>query len=224
MLTFFTTAKAFEGHSEVIQRNALKSWTLLHQDVEVIVFGDDAGAAEVCREMGLRHEPKVERKKNGTKGVRSIFGRAQELARHERVCYCNCDIILTDDFRQALDRVAGWRENFLIVGRRWDVDVTAAVDFREARWQETLREQARREGFQRLYYNIDYFAFRRGLYREIPELAIGRNCWDQWLVWQAGAAGADSISTRCSTLTLTSCTGPRRCSKTSFGRFRESST
>jgi hypothetical protein len=34
MLTFFTTAKPFRGHSGVIQRNALKSWTLLHPDVE----------------------------------------------------------------------------------------------------------------------------------------------------------------------------------------------
>jgi hypothetical protein len=56
-----------------------------------------------------------------------------------------------------------------------------------------LRERTRREGFQRLYYNIDYFVFRRGLYREFPELVIGRNWWDQWLVWQAGAAGAPVI-------------------------------
>lgn len=36
MLTFFTTAKPFQGHNRVIQRNALKSWTLLHADVEVV--------------------------------------------------------------------------------------------------------------------------------------------------------------------------------------------
>jgi hypothetical protein len=193
MLTFFTTAKAFVGHIGVIQRNALQSWTLLHPDVEVIVFGDDAGAAEVCQELGLRHEPHVERKENGTKSVRSIFARAQEIARHERLCYCNCDIVLTDDFRRALETAASWREKFLMVGRRWDLDVTAAMDFRQPRWQEALRERARREGFQRLYYNIDYFAFERGLYREFPDLVIGRNWWDQWLVWQAAAAGVPVI-------------------------------
>jgi hypothetical protein len=57
MLTLFTTAKAFEGHHGVIQRNALKSWKLLHPDVEVILFGDDRGAAEVCAELALRFEP-----------------------------------------------------------------------------------------------------------------------------------------------------------------------
>src|ERR1700681_609384 len=122
MLTFFTTAKPFLGHSDVIQRNALKSWILLHPGVEVIMFGDDAGAAEVCLELGLRHETDVERKENGTKSVRSIFERAQEIARHERLCYCNCDILLTEDFRKAVETAVNWRKQFLIIGRRWVFD------------------------------------------------------------------------------------------------------
>jgi hypothetical protein len=193
MLTLFTTPKPFYGHIDVIQRNALKSWTLLGPDVEVIVFGDDQGAAEVCRQMGLRHEPHVERKENGTKGLRSIFGRAQEIARYERVCYCNCDVILTRDFRRALETAAAWRQKFLMIGRRWDVEVTEPIDFCDPEWPAALVERTQRDGFQRLYYNIDYFVFPRGLYRNIPELVIGRNWWDQWLVWQAGAAGASVI-------------------------------
>jgi hypothetical protein len=190
MLTLFTTPKPFYGHTDVIQRNALKSWTLLHPDVEVIVFGDDAGAAQVCRELGLRHEPNVEREENGPPSVRSIFAGAQEIARHDRVCYCNCDIILTDDFRRALETVRGWREKFLMIGRRWDLDVTAALGFCETQWQEGLREKARREGFQRLYYNVDYFLFTKGLYTDIPALAVGRRWWDNWAVWKANASGA----------------------------------
>src|SRR5262249_19151083 len=58
--TFFATAKPFEGHSGIIQRNALKSWMLLHPNVEVILFGDDKGAAEIAAELGLRHVPFVE--------------------------------------------------------------------------------------------------------------------------------------------------------------------
>jgi hypothetical protein len=193
MLTLFTTAKPFQGHSDIIQRNALKSWTLLHPDVEVIVFGDDVGAAEVCREFGLRHEPNVERKENGTKGVRSIFGRAQEIARHDHLCYSNCDIILSSDFLGALEAVSSFRREFLMVGRRWDLDVTGPINFSQECWQDTLRERANREGFQRLYYNIDYFAFQRGLYREFPNLVIGRNWWDQWLVWQAESVGVPVI-------------------------------
>jgi hypothetical protein len=59
MLTFFSTPKPFIGHCNLIQRNALKSWTLLHSDAEVILFGDEEGAAEACRDLGIRHEPNV---------------------------------------------------------------------------------------------------------------------------------------------------------------------
>src|ERR1700676_1941478 len=61
MLTFFTTAKALREHRGIVQRNALKSWKLLDPDVELIVFGEDEGAAEVCSELGLVRRAVVER-------------------------------------------------------------------------------------------------------------------------------------------------------------------
>src|SRR3954451_18457760 len=108
MLTLFTTPKAFRGHIGVIQRNALKSWTLLDPDVEVIVFGDDDGAAEICGELGLRHVGEVERSTSGAKQLASIFERAQKMARHDVLCYVNCDIVLTQDFVEALRRAREW--------------------------------------------------------------------------------------------------------------------
>jgi hypothetical protein len=36
---------------------------LLDRDVDIILFGDDGGAAEIAQELGLRHEPLVERKR-----------------------------------------------------------------------------------------------------------------------------------------------------------------
>src|SRR5271169_1997102 len=80
MLTVFSTPKPFHGHSGIIQRNALQSWTLLHPDVEVILFGDEDGAAETCRDLGIRHEPQVRRNENGTKFLSYIFDRANEIS------------------------------------------------------------------------------------------------------------------------------------------------
>jgi len=190
MLTLFTTPKAFRGHINVIQRNALRSWKLLDPDAEVIVFGGDEGAADVCHELGLRHEAEVARSASGTKRVDSIFGRAQEIARHSTLCYVNCDIILTKDFVEAVRRVRVWRENFLMVGCRWDTDVTTPIDFARSDWGAELVRLARTEGYRRFYYNIDYFVFRRGMYAEIPQLVIGRVGWDHWLV---GRAHADRV-------------------------------
>jgi hypothetical protein len=200
MLTIFSTAKPFQGHSAIIQRNALESWRRLDSRIEIILLGDDAGTGEICRELNLRYEPNIDRLEHGAKTVCSVFGPAQKMAGHEYVCYCNCDIILTADFARAFQNVRSRLEKFLMVGRRWDLDVSQPLDFSLADWQEALVTRAKREGFQRFHYNIDYFVFPRGLYSGFPDLVIGRNHWDQWLVWKAAAEGlpvVDASETVC---------------------------
>ena len=177
----------------MIQRNALRSWTLLDADVEVILFGDDAGAAETARELGLRHEPEVARNRFGTKRLDAMFRRAQEIARHELLCYCNCDILLKQDFCAALARVHGAHRRFLMVGRRWDTDIAEPLDFADAEWARRAEALAHERGAQQPGWSIDYFAFPRGLYAEMPALVIGRVWWDHWLVWKAREQGAEVV-------------------------------
>src|SRR5712671_7157003 len=107
----------------------------LHADVEVILFGDDPGAAETARELGLRHEPRVERNQFGSKRVDYMFARAQEIARHDTLCFCNCDIVLLPEFCAAVERVRGRHERFLMVGRRWDTNISEPLDSADAGWE-----------------------------------------------------------------------------------------
>lgn len=186
MLTFFTTAKPFRGHEGIIQRNALESWTLLNPDVEVILFGDDEGAAEAAEELGLRHEPHVGRNEFGTKRLDAMLWRAQAIARHPLLCYINCDIVLMQEFCHALKRVRAAYSQFLMVGRRWDVEIRERLDLTSAHWEAHLRERVLRESTRRPAQWIDYFVFTRGLYgTDIPAFVVGRVCWDNWLVWKA---------------------------------------
>jgi hypothetical protein len=186
VLTFFTTAKPFQGHSWRIQRNALASWTLVHPNAEVILFGDEQGAAETARELGLRHEPYVECNEYGTKRLDYMFSTARAIARHEILCYVNCDIILMEDFRHALERVKAWHSRFLMVGRRWDTEMPDLCDFSQANWRSQLQALALMRGVQRTPEWIDYFAFNRELFgSSIPPFVVGRVHWDQWLVWKA---------------------------------------
>lgn len=185
MLTIFSTPKPFRGHEAVIQRNAIKSWTLLHPDCEIILFGDDEGASEVSTEFGIRHEPKVLRNEYGTKYLDYIFDRAQEIAKHDILSYVNCDIILMNDFVEAAQELYGWRKTFLMIGQRWDMDITESLDFGRSDWEDRLRALVLREGKQRNPQWIDYFVFSRGMYSDIPPFVIGRVRWDQWLVWKA---------------------------------------
>ena len=185
MLTLFTTAKPFTGHNAIIQRNALTSWKLLRPEVEVILFGDDEGAAEVCADLDLRHEPHVERHPSGMKYLNYLFERAQAIARYDYLCYSNCDIILLADFCDAFAAAARWRRRFLMIGQRWDADITEPIDFTEPEWASTLRILAQTTGFRQAMHFIDYFAFYKGVYYQIPPFVLGRSWWDHWLVWSA---------------------------------------
>jgi hypothetical protein len=190
MLTFFTTAKPFLGQSDIIQRNALKSWTLVHPDVEIILFGDDQGSTEVARELRIRHEPNVEKNELGTNRVDYMFSRAQQIARHDLLCYSNCDIIFLPDFRDALERVKEKYARFLALGRRWDTDVDQPIDFSMANWAAQMLSRAVGENRQRPPWFIDYFVFARGVFgSDLPPLLIGRVNWDNWMVWKGIESG-----------------------------------
>jgi hypothetical protein len=193
MLTIFTTAKPFRGHTAIIQRNALQSWKALHPGIEIILFGDDDGAADAAQEYGLRHEPHVERNAWGTKRLDFMFARAQAIARHEILCYINCDIILMQDFCRALERVRAAHRQFLMVGRRWDTDITAPLAFATPHWEEDLRAIVLRHGRRCSAEWIDYFVFSRGLYGpDMPPFVL-RVFWDNWLLWKALDSGKPVI-------------------------------
>jgi hypothetical protein len=191
MITFFSTPKPFRGHIGVIQRNAIESWKRIHPSAEVILFGDEEGAADAARDLAIRHVPDVKRNEHGTKYLSPIFDAAQDLAHHHCLCYINCDIILLSDFRSAAERVAALGGRFLMAGQRWDTDVTAPIDFYAMDWEATVRRLASAANHQRPPQWIDYFLFSRGLYyKNTPPFVIGRPGWDPWLLWFARHSGA----------------------------------
>jgi hypothetical protein len=185
VLTIFSTAKLFRGHVGLTQRNALKSWTLLHPNCEVILFGDEPGSREAATELGIRHEPDALRGEYGGTRLDYIFARAQEIARHDLLCYANCDIVFLRSFAEAVSRVADWSPKFLMVGCRWDTPVTRSLDFEANDWEPRLREFAVRVGKRQLPYAVDYFAFSRGLYEAIPPFVVAKTHWDHWMIWKA---------------------------------------
>jgi hypothetical protein len=189
VLTLFSIPKAFRGHIGVIQRNAIRSWKLLHPDCEVILFGDDPGTDEAARELGVRHVPELPRDESGTPIVTEAFLRAQRMARNELLAFVNTDILLFPDFADAVQRIARVKPRFLMAGYRWNLDVTTPLAF-EPGWERALRDDVSRRGQRQAHNCIDYFAFRRGLWGEMPPLAVGRMYWDNWLLYGARARGA----------------------------------
>jgi len=183
-LTIFALPKAFVGHNGVIQRNAIKSWTLLSPKPEIILMGNDAGVAQYAAEMGLRHIAEVRKNEFGTPLVSDLFARAQEEASNDVLMYINSDIILLDDFMTALGNVRQRFDEFLMVGQRWNTPITSEIDFGIVRWREQLREFVNQNSVLFATCGIDYFVFTHGLWSVIPDFGIGRSAWDNWLVWK----------------------------------------
>lgn len=191
MLTIFAIPKAFQGHNEIIQINAIRSWLALDPKPEIILLGSDEGTAEIASRFGAKHIANVECNEYGTPLVSSIFSMAQEAASNSLLCYINADIILMSDFLPAIRRVNA--QSYLIIGQRWDLDLTELIDFGKPDWETHLQNLVKEKGSLHPPSGIDYFIFHRGLYRDIPRFAIGRTGWDNWLVYQARKLKASLI-------------------------------
>jgi hypothetical protein len=195
MLTLFAIPKHFRGHIATIQRNAITSWTHLTSRPEILLFGDEEGTAEIAAELGLRHFPEVARNEFGTPLLDDLFRKARQQAATPLLGYVNADIILTNDFSAALDRVRAHFEKFLMVGRRWDLDWDELLDFSRPGWDQAIREHALRANAQRPANFIDYFIFQRGLCDGLLPLAIGRPGFDNYLLWRVRSRGAELVDT-----------------------------
>ncbi len=187
-ITIFTTPKAFRDHLAIIQRNAIRSWTLLPAVGEIMLLGDSEGTAAVAQEFGVRHIPQVACNEYGTPLLNSLFESAQAAASFPVLAYVNADIILLDDFAAAVQRISPPR--FLMVGQRWDLDLNRPWDFTSPEWEARLHAYLAEHGNLHGATGIDYFVFPAGLWASIPPFAIGRTSWDNWLIYRARARGA----------------------------------
>lgn len=195
MLTIFFCPKPFRGHINIIQRNAIRSWTLLKPRPEIILIGDEEGTAVIAKEFGLRHISETERNEYGTPLVSSIFNVAQAEATYPLMCYVNADIIFSNDFLQAIAKVNRYihGQQFLLTGRRWNIKIEKYLDFNLPNWDLPLKNYVLSYGEIDNYGSIDYFVFPRGSFRDIPPFAIGRYRWDRWLLYKCRNLGMPLI-------------------------------
>jgi hypothetical protein len=183
-LTIFTASKPFiNPHINIIQRNAIQSWKRL-EDVEVILIGDEPGIPEIARELGVRNVPKVERDDKGIPTVRSIMEVGHAYSDSPNLCYANADMILMSDLLQASRQVSAQAKDFLLVGQRWNLNITEPLDF-SLDWEARLRLLVEEKGKFYSPWGIDYFVFPRHLYTDVPNFTIGRPAWDNWMVYYA---------------------------------------
>ena len=183
MITIFTIPKAFKGFIGTIQKNAVLSWKKLRPECEIILFGDDEGVAEFTKEFNCLHISEVRKNEYGTPLISDVFERAEKTAKNKVLVYVNADIILMQNFLEAVSKIEF--DKFLMVGRRYDLDIKKEIYYQNTDWEKLIREKIKKEGALHGYSGIDYLIFSKGMWRNIPEFAIGRTAWDNWFLHRA---------------------------------------
>ena len=188
-LTLFSAPKAFTNpHIAVIQRNAIQSWLHLGELVQVLLLGEEDGLADIAAELGVQHLPEVACNAQGTPLVSSMFELARQYSDSPFLACVNADVMLMPDFLEVTHQVSAQAKEFLVVGQRWDLDVQQELDF-GAGWDERLRHDLRERGRLHPPSGSDYFIYPRQCFGEMPQFAIGRAGWDNWMFFHARLRG-----------------------------------
>ncbi len=184
LLTLFSAPKPFsEPHIEVIQRNAIHSWTLL-PEVEVILFGNEEGVRELAREFDVMHQPDVHHNPHGTPLISSMVDLARQTSKSPFLGIINADILILTDLVDAIQSIAHSKEKFVLLSRRWDLDVDQLLVYSMG-WQNRLQDMINHQGQLHRPVGSDWFIFPRLCYSELPPFAIGRSGWDNWMIYNA---------------------------------------
>ncbi len=188
-LCIFTAPKPFrDAHVATIQRNAIQSWKAMGAEVEVFLIGDEEGMAQASKGLSVRQIKDVKCNAHGTPHVSSIFEVARQASDAPLLAYVNADILLFPETLPIAQSVMRQKSDFVLLGQRYDLDVENAIDF-SACWDLRLREQVRTQSHLHPLGGSDYFIFPRHLYAHIPDFAIGRAGWDNWMIYQAVSKG-----------------------------------
>jgi hypothetical protein len=183
-ITFLAMPKPFHGHIGIIQRNAITSWTKLVPRPDIYLFGEEEGVEDLAVQLGIGHLHNIARSEFGTPMLDDLLRQAGELAKTPLLCYANSDIILLQEFLDAVQRIHRRFPKFLAVTHRLNINITEPLDF-ATDGETRLRGEIMPLGKPGNDTAIDVFVFPPEVYREVPPLAIGRAWFDQWLIKDA---------------------------------------
>jgi len=113
-----------------------------------------------------------------------MFQLARDNSKSALLCIINTDMILIPDFLEAVKQAAKLKEKFVLLSQRWDLDVSQPIEFTKG-WEEDLRSTVFDHGNLHRPAGSDFFLFPKSCYTNIPDFAIGRAGWDNWMIYKA---------------------------------------
>ena len=200
-LAIVAAPKPFHGHAGLIQRNAVSSWRSLSAGVDILLGGDVEGVAATAAAAGATTLGPIVQGIDGPPRIDDLMAKAMRASAAPLMAYVNSDIILMPDWLEAVRLVSrAVTGDFLLIGRRIDLDVNVPIDFADARARRELRGAAKSSGRLAARVCKDFFVFPRNAYPHLPPFTLGRAFWDNWMVHDARRRGIPVVDiTACST-------------------------
>lgn len=200
-MNIFGVPLPFKGVTSIRQQNAIWSWNEMEFAGWIYLLGLELDKDDLeLLPMNVIQVNPIETDEFGTPLISNIFSVMQALADDRPVVYINSDVIIAG-IDGAVQICEEQFEDFLIVGRRYDLNITDYLDF-DIAWEMDLLMQCEWDGDLHPCGAIDWFAFTPGLYTSIPPFAIGRSAWDNWLVIDALRQGVPVIDASKVTMTI----------------------
>jgi len=167
MITLYSTFRRFNHPIfNKIQRDAIESWQALDPVPEIVIVGNDPGTAEICKEYGLKHVPKVGTSSAGTPYCDDFILEAEKVASNDIMLLCSGDIIIKQDTIDAAKAVKPLLNQFCVCSRKLHVEIKDGKkkDIRWATWQAG-----------------DYWLHTKGIFTGMPKFLIGRHKNEKWM-------------------------------------------
>lgn len=188
LITIFSSPKPFNHpHINMIQKNAIKSWLQMQGRISVYLVGNEDGVEEIANEYRIGYIPEVERNNLGTPYVSSIINKVKEESDAEILIYTNADILFPPDLVSAVTYLSLRFPKFLGVGYRWDVEIEEEINVLEQSYQE-IHDRLLSKAVKNRSVAIDYFVFPKAIFTDVPDFAVGRSGWDNWMIYHAIAS------------------------------------
>lgn len=182
MYTIFSCPKDFTSLFGIIQRNAIHSWLKLSIKPKIILFGNfEEKILKEFDSVNIVFLSIDDLNEYETPYINKIFEKAIQNSTTDTLCYVNSDIILFDDFSNAIN-ILERRKKFFGVGMRYNVGLTELIEFEDKKdFQNKFLKHIKID----TYTGSDYFVFNKNQIKNIPSFLIGRTCWDNWLMYYA---------------------------------------
>ena len=203
MLTFFSIPKPFTGIDDLHQKNAINSWKKLVSGNNVVLLGDSEIEA-AAQKLGVRSATGLKTNHRGTPLVNSAFELVRDASDSPYFAFVNCDMILFEEFISAFNLLSRQTElkRFFATTRRVDLPVNRLVDFQIETDISRLKHDAQTNGVVESLVCKDVMLFPRNLFDSIPDFAVGRGNWDNWMVYRAKQLGVPVIRMTTDILTI----------------------